>query len=681
MAGTINSLGIGSGVLTSDIIDKLKDNDKALTVTPIETKITLNQQKTDAITLLTSLMSSFKSSVSSLSDDTIFANRSVSGNSDGITVSADSGVAVQSFSISDTSLAKSNILQAAGFSSSTDTIATGDGSLNLNINDTDYVIEYTNDTTLEELKNSINSIAGSDIKASILQTDDNAYSLVLNSKNTGSGQTISIDDLSGKLKDNSLLTDGFKSGTFASSSTKISSGTSGSMDVTLGDTTYQFAYDATTTLSEMASLINDDKSIENKVHAAVVKYGDSDYRLIMTPKAAAGGDPLVVTDSGSGLPDSLKSDALSSSASFASKDALIATDGTPDSTGDFRVSIGGSDYNFAYDESTTLQGLVDTINADTGLNDKIHADIVQYGDNDYRLVLSNLAGTQDQTITTSDQITTGTGLTANLTGGSYLDATSSVNAGDQLSIQDAKDASFKYNGITLTRSSNEISDIASGMTITLLQENQSSNFAITQDKSAISDELSNFSNSYNTLLDQLDKMTTSDSEAGTVGIFNGDNSINNIRRELNKIITNYSDNAFSITQFGISLNETGRMSFSLSDFNSKFDEDTEAAELFFSGSTTVDDNGLATYTNGAFDDLNDLLNNYTKSDGYLSNMSDGLTTELDSLESNHTRSLDLLNSRYDAMTKQFIEYDSIISKLNNQFSVLNNMIQAQLNGN
>ncbi len=680
MAGTINSLGVGSGVLTSDIIDKLKANDKTLTIDPIEKKIKLNQQKTDALNLLDSLMSSFKSSASSLADDTIFANRTVSGNIEGISVSADKGVDVQSFSISDTSLAKTNILEASGFSDPTDKLATGDGTLNINIGGKDYVIKYDNETTLQSLKSSINTVAGTGVHASILQVDDNNYSLVINSKNTGLDEAVSIIDLGGKLKDSSIVTDNFASGSFSSSSTKISSATSGSMDLTIGDSTYQFAYDSNTTLSQMADLINKDDTISDKVHASIVKYDNSDYRLVITSKSPMDTKNLVVTDNGSGLGDALKSDSLVSSATFAAKDALIATNGTPNSTGSFRVSIDGGDYDFAYDETTTLQNLADNINADATLSSKIHADIVKYGASDYRLVLSNLASTQDSTISTSDQISTGSGLVANLVGGSYTNASSSVTDGGQAVIQDSKDATFKYNGIKLTRSSNEISDISSGVTITLSQENKSTNISITQDKSAVSDELDNFKNSYNTLLDQLDKMTTSDSEKGVVGIFNGDNSINAIRREINKVITNFTQDGHSITQFGISLDEKGAMSFSLSDFNSKFDESPDVAQKFFSGETTVDNNGVATYTNGAFDNLNDLLNNYLKSSGYISNMKDGYSNELSSLESNHTRSLKMLNSRYDTMTKQFIEYDTIINRLNNQFSSLNSMIQAQLNG-
>jgi flagellar hook-associated protein 2 len=681
MAGTINSLGIGSGVLTSDVIDKLKANDKSLIIDPIDNKITLNTQKSDALSLLTSLMSSFKASVSALADDTAFAKRSVSGNTDGISVTADPGVAVQSFSISDTSLAKQNVLEAAGFSASDETIASGDGILNINSGGTDYQIHYDNTTTLEDLRDTINTQAGDAVRASILQTDDESYSLVLTSQETGKEQTVSLSDLSGNLKSGSSLTSsGFLSDSFASSTTKIATtGGSGTLDLTLGDTTYQFAYDDTTTLSQLSDAINNDATLSGNLHASVVKYGDGDYRLSLTPRGAANAEEVVLTQNGTGLNAGLVSDALVSSASFASKDTAIATDGTPDSTGNFRVTIDGSDYDIAYDETTTLQNLADAINAHATLSSQAKASIVQFGTNDYRLVLSNTATSQGQSISTSDQASTGSGLVAGVAGGSYIDGAGTLNEGGVTIVQDAKDATFKYNGITVTRSTNEIDDIISGVTMNLLQDDASSNIAITQDSSAVSDELETLVNSYNALMSQLNSMTTSDADAGTVGIFNGDSSINGIRREINKIITTYDENAFSLTQFGIDLKQDGTMTYDSSKFYAKFDEDPMAAQKFFSGETIVDDNGLATYVNGIFDNLDDLLNNYTKSNGYLANLSDGFTEEATSLQENRKRSMALLEARYDAMTQQFIEYDSIINKLNNQFTVLDNMIKAELN--
>ena len=185
MAGTINSLGIGSGVLTADVVDKLKNNEKSVTVDPIKNKIKLNEQKSQSLNLLDSLMTTIKSSTSTLADDVMFSKREVSGTNSGVSVTSNDGVAVQSFSISDVSLAQESVQQSGTFSSRDSVMTSGSGSANLNIDGTNYTIDYTNSMSLEEFKDKINEVAGNDVTASILQIGDDSYSLVLKSDKTG----------------------------------------------------------------------------------------------------------------------------------------------------------------------------------------------------------------------------------------------------------------------------------------------------------------------------------------------------------------------------------------------------------------------------------------------------------------------------------------------------------------
>ena len=47
--GTLSSLGIGSGVLNYDVIDKLKNADKSIMVKPLENKLDLLKKKESAL--------------------------------------------------------------------------------------------------------------------------------------------------------------------------------------------------------------------------------------------------------------------------------------------------------------------------------------------------------------------------------------------------------------------------------------------------------------------------------------------------------------------------------------------------------------------------------------------------------------------------------------------------------
>lgn len=462
MAGTINSLGIGSNVLTADVIEKLKSNDESLIIKPIDNKITLQKQKGEALKLLESLLSSFQTGINALADDTLYQARTVSGNTDNVNVTAMAGVNVQSFSIADIELARNDVKESGSFASADATVASGSGTLTVGSGGLSFSVSYTNSTTLEELKEEINTQAGDKIKASILQVGTNDYRLILRSAETGTDEAITISDSSGSTLD-----------------AKIAS-----------------VYDATT----------------------------------------------------------------------------------------------------------------------------------------------NPTGMQ--------------------------------------SIQSARDASFKYNGITLTRSSNTVDDIVTGVTINLLGDTTSStNVSITQDVDTVTSEMSTLVQSYNTLASQLQDMTTADIEAGKVGIFNGENSINTITREVNRVLTSMNSNGYSLAQFGIDINENGIMSFNSTIFKTKFTEDTAASETFFSNMS--EDNGIE---DGVFVRLQDIMQRYTGSNGIMSNLTMGSDNELKSLSTNKTRAQELLDARYEAMTARFVQYDAIISRLNNQFASLLQQIEMAVNG-
>ncbi len=557
MAGTINSLGIGSGVLTSDIIDKLKANDVANIITPIDRKITLQKQKDSALSLLNSLVTTFQTSARALNDDTIYQKRNTSGNTTSVAVTANAGVAVQSFSITNTQLALKNVKESGSFSATSNTISAGAGIAKISVGTNSYDVSYTATTTLEELKDSINSIAGAGVKASTLQVGANDYRLILTSAQTGASQAINISDSAGGTLNTSLYASSKKitSQAFTAPTDTIASA-SGHLTVAMGTNNYVINYGATTTLATLRDSIN-------TAAGSTIASIDSNNKLVLQSNSAGSSSALTLTDNSAGLDSKL---------------------------------TGYTTYN-PLDE-----------------------------------------------------------------------------------IQTARDASFKYNGITLTRSTNEINDLIVGVNLSLLQDSGSANISITQDTQAISDELNTFVQSYNTLTSQLSDMTTTDVAAGKVGIFNGDSSISGITREINKIITTANTSGMSLVNFGINLKETGAMSFNANAFTTKFNANPTTSEAFLSGSTTVVGGNTVT-TDGAFTTLQNLLDGYKKSNGKISTLTTASTNESKVLAVNKLKSQALLDARYATMSARFSQYDSLISKINSQFSSLKQQIDAMANAN
>ncbi|BEJ60612.1 hypothetical protein B10172_06340 [Campylobacter jejuni] len=115
--GSLSSLGFGSGVLTQDTIDKLKEAEQKARIDPYTKKIEENTTKQKDLTELKTKLSAFQATVSSLGDSTAFAKRKVIASitdNPPASLSVTSGVALQSMNINVTQLAQKDVYQSKG---------------------------------------------------------------------------------------------------------------------------------------------------------------------------------------------------------------------------------------------------------------------------------------------------------------------------------------------------------------------------------------------------------------------------------------------------------------------------------------------------------------------------------------------------------------------------------------
>lgn len=188
---SISSLGIGSGVLTSDLVEQLVAAERE----PKEQRLNFKTEQTDA---KLSAYGQLRSAVTELrlpmrqlgSADSM---RSFSAESSGGNVSAsvDSSVASRgSYSINVSQMAQANALAFQSVADR-DSTSVGSGTLTLAVGDktTNITIDDSNDT-LQGVANSIND-ADAGVSASIINTG-NGYRLVLSSDETGSANAINM---------------------------------------------------------------------------------------------------------------------------------------------------------------------------------------------------------------------------------------------------------------------------------------------------------------------------------------------------------------------------------------------------------------------------------------------------------------------------------------------------------
>lgn len=191
MAG-ISSLGIGSGVLTSDLVDQLVAAERA----PTENRLTQKTQQSEA---MLSAYGKLRSAITELrlpmrqlsSADNLKAFSATSSN-ENIGVSVDSTKASRgSYSLDVTSLASAQALASQAVFADKDSASVGQGTLQLSVGGKvkDITIDSSNNT-LQGMADAINE-ANAGVSAGIIDTGS-GYQLVMSADDTGTANAVSI---------------------------------------------------------------------------------------------------------------------------------------------------------------------------------------------------------------------------------------------------------------------------------------------------------------------------------------------------------------------------------------------------------------------------------------------------------------------------------------------------------
>ncbi|MCT7596607.1 flagellar filament capping protein FliD [Aliarcobacter butzleri] len=204
MAGVLGLGSSGSTSLNEALIEKLKEADKAATVTPLEKKLekftTEKEVVTNIQTKVNELLSAVK--VFSLNQTTganAFQQKSANVSGDGVTFDSDdlSALKAGSLSVKVKQLAQKDVWQSKQFDKDADgKTITKDSLVNqgtLSINGTPI---NTTDKSYNDLVNEINKISG--VQASLVEDSTGKFRLSIKSSETGEKNTIKFTDSDSK---------------------------------------------------------------------------------------------------------------------------------------------------------------------------------------------------------------------------------------------------------------------------------------------------------------------------------------------------------------------------------------------------------------------------------------------------------------------------------------------------
>ena len=280
------------------------------------------------------------------------------------------------------------------------------------------------------------------------------------------------------------------------------------------------AVESTDTLSDIKDKIN---SADAGVSATILKVSDSSYRLILT-REETGSTEIALADVNGGtlLEDLGLVDTSDSSQDnslwFADITSTIKSlIGSSASLTSQTVTINGTNVSIDLSQDS-LQDIKDKLVA-VGIDASIESDTDSSGNTTYRIDITG-------------------GITSYTDSANTLEVLGFVRPGVKNQLEAAQDASLTVDGLSVTRSTNQISDLIAGVTLNLEDTSASAvTLTISQDTATRKQAIEDFVSSYNDLMgyirEQFSYNPDTDSEAQPLM---GDSTLRYIEESIRDVI-------------------------------------------------------------------------------------------------------------------------------------------------
>jgi flagellar hook-associated protein 2 len=351
---------------------------------------------------------------------------------------------------------------------------------------------------------------------------------------------------------------------------------------------------------------------------------------------------------------------------LASQSTLISTTGVTDDTavladagissGQLDITIDGTTTSITYDASTdTLNTIRDAINE---LNISVSAAVLDVdGDGtDNRLVLTGTEQGADAAVAVSDA----SGDLVSILGLPSDDGA----AGTGTPQQEAADATLELAGVSITRSSNTISDVIDGVTLTLVAVTGSAaTIEVLSDSGANLEQVQEFVDAINEVRKFVKGQSKFTEDTSSQPPLFGDTTLiqidSDVRRALSDRVNGLTD-VRSLSQLGITFDlDSGLYEVDSTRVTEWLDENATAVQDFF---TALMDTLTQTDGKGRLDRITDTI------DGQIKTKADFLQTEIDSLEASIDRMNERLDRRQEALERQFRQLEQTLARLQSQSS-------------
>jgi flagellar hook-associated protein 2 len=236
----------------------------------------------------------------------------------------------------------------------------------------------------------------------------------------------------------------------------------------------------------------------------------------------------------------------------------------------------------------------------------------------------------------------------------------------------------KINDITITRSSNTISDAQDGLTLTLTkqtEENKPEQLTVARDNTAMKTAIQTFVDAYNSLQTTISSQTKytavdqgSTSQDSSNGDLMGDGTLRNIQTRLRSmVISSQPTDYATLSSMGITQDVNGKLTVDSTKLDKALNEKPGSVTQFFGGDGEKTGFGVQT---------NDLLKKFLADDGVVQSATDGINSSLKKLKVRIDSTTLSINNTIERYKKQFTSLNSLVNKLTNTGNYLSQQFTA-----
>lgn len=248
------------------------------------------------------------------------------------------------------------------------------------------------------------------------------------------------------------------------------------------------------------------------------------------------------------------------------------------SSGSFVASSTVTSKSLTVTETDTLESLKDKINA---LNYGVTASVLGAGDDTYTLVLKSQDGKENALRVTATESPSGSGL-------SSIDNTTTNSTKQKVA---GTDASFTVDGISLTRSSNKITDLFTGYNVNLLASttingvDTPANVTASVDIVSATENLNSFVTAVNNARTLLNEKTFRGSASQDAGELSDDPVLKNIQKQLNSLtsnqLTGFGANGVYLSNLGVRTEKNGLLSLNTTVLENELQNNPSSLDAIF----------------------------------------------------------------------------------------------------